>query len=167
MFLRVCLLAATCVLLGACATGPRFSSVCISQAPETALLHIERPGEPIQRLLLHAETGQQQQVWVALDTLGSPQFTARQNGDQLTAETSGLYRGMEPLPLLWGYQWWLLSQSADSAQRCASITGYEFSQDQQQMQILSGRQVRWQWQHDSPQVFELPQQNVRIRVQVL
>src|SRR5690606_22568850 len=125
MLLRACFLALVCTLLGACVTSPRFNVVCISEAPEAALLQIERDGQPVQRLLLHAETDQQQQVWVALDTLGSPQFTARQSGDQLTADSSGLYRGVEPLPLLWGYQWWLLAQNADSAERCASITGYQ------------------------------------------
>lgn len=153
-------------LLAGCASAPRFHAVCVSAPPATALLAVERKDGSVQRMLLHAEQRAGGQSWAALDTLGTPLFTARQRGDQLTADTHLGYRGVDPLALLWGYQWWLLQRAGEDFGACATATGYRLARAQDALTVIA-RQPRWRWQGTAPQVFELPGEQVRVSVKVL
>jgi len=153
-------------VLSACASTPRFHAVCVSTAPATALLTITAEGRPAQHLLLHAEQQPSGSVWVALDTLGTPLFTARQRGDQLSAEARLGYRGADPLALLWGYQWWLLQETGADLNACAAATGYQLEQSDEGVSVGS-RQPRWHWRHTAPAAFELPEEQLRVQVKVI
>ncbi len=154
------------ILLSGCASVPRFHAVCVSPLPSTALLTVEREDGPAQRLLLHAEQRKGEQSWVALDTLGTPLFTARQRGDQLTADTHLGYRGVDPLSLLWGYQWWLLQRSGEDLNACATATGYQVSRAADGLTVSAGK-PRWRWENAAAESFELPGEQVRVSVKVL
>lgn len=160
------------LLLAGCASAPRFHAVCVSEVPAAALLSIAQADGHTQRLLLHAEQQAAGQVWVALDTLGSPQFSARQRGDQLTVDTSVVYRGADPLTLLWGYQWWLLARddseaATDDTARCAAATDYNFNRSGDAITVGKVDRPQWRWQPSEPARFELPREQLRITVEVL
>lgn len=155
------------LVMSGCYSTPRSHASCLAPAPQTVMLLLERPGQNAQRLLLHTESGASRRVWVALDTLGAPQFSASQQDDQLQVDASALYREIRPQELLWGYQWWLMRDDENAAQRCAELSGYNFRQSRGFTEVYAGRHLNWQWHAENPQVFSLPRQQVSVRVQVL
>jgi hypothetical protein len=117
-------------------------------------------------LILRVEHSPKTTVFVALDAVGTPQFSATLRDGQLALERSAVYRGLDPAALLWGYRWWRMS--SQQLNRCAQISGLSVQQTAKQLQLLRRGRVSWSWHAAQPNQFvlpqHLPQQEARISV---
>ncbi|BFM21745.1 hypothetical protein [Gilvimarinus japonicus] len=151
------------VLLSACTSTARFSpsGACAPAVDSTVRLAVQH-GEQVQHLLLRTERSDAQTVFVALDTIGSPQFTATLASGQLALERSPLYRGLDPAVLLWGYNWWRLRTTPLSA--CTESAGLQLHQTATSISLAYQGRPSWYWDAARPQQYDLPQQGGRVTV---
>ena len=150
-------------LLSACASVPPFSEreVCAPAYDSTARVTVAY-NKREQPLLLRTERHNAQTVFVALDTIGSPQFSATLNAGQLQLDVSPWYRGLDPQALVWGYYWWSLPKQA--RKECAESAGLQLQQVGSTITLTqSGRSV-WRWSPLQAQQYHLPQQGGRVSV---
>lgn len=149
--------------LSACTTTAPFSAsqYCQPAADSTARLKVQYDGAT-KYLLLRTEQNAEQTVFVALDTIGSPQFSATLTRGQLAVERSPLYRGLDPATLLWGYSWWGLRTAPLAS--CAESAGLQLQQTETSISLSHSGRPTWYWSAARPQRYDLPQQGGRISV---
>ncbi|WP_049721107.1 hypothetical protein [Gilvimarinus polysaccharolyticus] len=147
----------------ACSTVLPFSAgkACLPLLDSTARLKVQYDGHT-EYLLLRTEQNAGGVVFVALDTIGSPQFSANLNNGQLALERSPLYRGLEPAVLLWGYNWWQLRTEPRAI--CAESVGLQLHQTTSTLSLTQNGQPSWHWSSAQPMQFDLPQLGARVSV---
>lgn len=149
--------------LTACGTTAPFSAseFCLPAADSTARLKVQYDGQ-VKYFLLRTEKNAEQVVFVALDTIGSPQFTATLIAGELGVERSPLYRGIDPAILLWGFNWWSLRTKPLAA--CAEAAGLQLHQTAVSISLSHNGRPSWRWNLAQPQQFDLPQQGGSVNV---
>lgn len=151
------------VWLSACTTVAPFGTdvVCHAIGDSTVRLKIQRDGQ-VQYLLLRTEPSAEQTVFVALDSIGSPQFSATLKQGQLQLQRSPLYRGTDPAALVWGYYWWSLADTARA--HCVNSADLTLQQNADSINLLHKGRLSWHWDARQAQQFVLPRQGSRISV---
>ncbi|MDO3383469.1 hypothetical protein [Gilvimarinus algae] len=157
--MRGALVLLACVLLAGCARQPLLPDAAHCVAPEPATLLV-RSGDT--RLVVRSERQGDEPVFVALDMLGSPLFSARQEGAALKVQSSGLYRGPDAVSLLQGLSWWQIRERITA--QCAGASGLELITEERGLTLNRGPVVVWQWRADQPQRFDLPEAGISVKV---
>lgn len=149
--------------LTACSSAPRFSdsAACQLAGDRTERLTIKQNNNT-HYLVLRVERSAKKTVFVALDAVGTPQFSATLRDGQLALERSALYRGLDPATLLWGYRWWRLPLA--NLNRCAQASGLSVQQTAKQLRLWQRGRVSWSWRAAQPKQFVLPQRRALISV---
>ncbi|WP_157471731.1 hypothetical protein [Gilvimarinus agarilyticus] len=150
-------------LLSACASVPPFSEspACAPTGDRTVRLIVNHDKRE-QPLLLRIEGHSTHTVFVALDTIGSPQFSATLSAGQLQLDVSPWYRGLDPQALVWGYYWWSLPDQA--RKDCAQSTGLQLQQTDSRITLAQGGRSVWRWSPQQEQQYQLPQQGGSVSV---
>lgn len=167
MLLRYCLLLLVAGL-GACAHSPSLPpalDACAPAPPGTSLLTLEEADGGTRQLVLHVSREPQGLTFVALDTIGAPQFTARLEGDRLVVESRAVYRGPSPEWLLWGWQWWQARDELDVV--CVREAGYRLETGSDSRRLLRRGRVQWQWRAAKPEQYLLPRKGLEVKVRNL
>ena len=153
--------------LVACAARLPFSTSesCLLAADTTARLKVQKKDGQTQYLLLRTEQSESQIVFVALDTIGSPQFSATLVQGRLTVERSPLYRGVDPAALIWGYNWWQTRAMPLTA--CAESAGVQLHQSATSISLGDPGHPRWQWDAARPLQYDLPRWDTLVSVTLL
>lgn len=167
MLLRYCLLLLVAGL-GACAHSPSLPlalDACAPAPPGTSLLTLKEADGGARQLVLHVSRESRGLTFVALDTIGAPQFTARPEAGRLAVERRAVYHGPSPEWLLWGWHWWQARDDLDAA--CVREAGYRLETGPESRRLLRLGRVQWQWSAAQPDQYRLPGKGLGVKVRNL
>lgn len=128
-------------------TAPTLSE-CPRPPAATLLVSVREAGENAVPLIVRVQPGEQGAHFVALDTLGSPQFNAELSPAGIVVERNAMYRSLPASQLTAALYWWQIREQLTPA--CAEAAGYQLLRDTSGVTLQQGRKPAWQWRHAEP-----------------
>lgn len=161
---RLCFLSV--LLIAGCAGQlPAPDTGACPAPPETTLLLTAEQGDTSWPPLVLRWQGEADSLrLVALDTLGSLQFSATMAGPHLEVRGQNYYRGPDPATLISAVYWWLLRDRLSPG--CTAAAGLTLERNARQTTLRAQSQPVWQWYKHTPDSVTLPGQNITLNMRI-
>lgn len=101
---------------------------------------------------------------IALDTLGSLQFTAALAGSRFQVRAQSYYRGPDPATLTSAVYWWLLRDRL--SRDCVAAAGLRLEQQARQSRLWARSRPVWQWRKSKPHTVTLPEHKLTLNIRM-
>ncbi|MDO3387786.1 hypothetical protein QWI17_18225 [Gilvimarinus sp. SDUM040013] len=123
-------------------------AVCPTPAQGTLLVSVREPEQAPIPLILRVQPEAGGVRYIAMDTLGNPQFNGLIAEQSVAVNRQPLYRGMSPENLISAVYWWQVREQLSAA--CMSQAGLSRIENNAEITLFANTKPVWQWRKAQP-----------------